>query len=266
MNYHTNSSRKLIDHLKDIIKNKNSILSNELSELKNHLENVFSKKEHRYLTYYALATDLSYSDETRERGYLVHTLALIFEAIGFYLKSNFSRYGNGIKNYIDEQERKIGNNSKLDYYRLTEACRSFLFYNKLENLNSFFEKKHIDLIYSRLEKAKDIEAFKKFASRVKKLRNNLLHANSGNILNGVEDDIKNVLKDFKKYCIDDDILNQQDQTLKNSKITEPIAIPACKTNSIITPKKQKAKPKQSEEDIKLLKNGASRLSDMFNNR
>ena len=193
-----NSAIKLKKAITDITDDKDTILLNELEALYTHIDTIFTKQEHRYITYYELAKVL------KEKGYLIHSLALIFEAIGFYLKTNFKTYDKSLEEFINRKESDIKSNSKLDYYKLIDGCRSFLFFNIDKNKNKFFNKNHIQIIYDKLN-VENIEDFKKFASRVKKLRNNLLHANSGNILNNTQKDIDKVLSDFEKYCINNHI-------------------------------------------------------------
>jgi len=201
-----NSSIELIKAIDELIKDKDIILHNELESLKVHLRSIFVRKAHRYETYYYIAVALSGNDEDKQRGYLVHSLALIFEAIGFYLKSSFENYNQELKDFIQHKEKKIKDSSYLDYYKLTDSCRSFLFFNKKENKNNFFKKEDIELIYNKIDAIDNLDNLEKFAERVKKLRNNLLHANSGNIIDNSENNIQKILKDFNDLCIEKNIL------------------------------------------------------------
>lgn len=202
-----NSSKKLSRSI-DALLTQDIILKHELIELQSHLNTVFTKKEHRYQTYFILAKDLSnFDDESnKERGYLVHTLALIFEGIGFYIKSRFSLYDDKIKDFIDKKEREISENKDFDYYKLIDACRSYLLFDKERNTNTFFGNYQND-IYSKIDEIEDIKEFKNYVKRAKKLRNNLLHANSGSTLNNTRMDIKKLLNDYQSLCIDKDILH-----------------------------------------------------------
>jgi len=241
-----NTSKKLIDAINNIIKQDNTILHNELQELKEHIENTFKKRESRYLTYYYLAKNFYQIDKdgSRKRGYLVHALALVFEAIGFYLKSRFELYSPNLKRFIEEKENEIKSSKRLDYYKLTDACRSFLFFDKNTNKNNFFNKKYINLIYNKLSTCSQINKFKQFASRVKKLRNNLLHANSSNKLNDTDNDINEILKDFRKYCIDEDILNL------TPKVSTAIQYKTNKLKKQIQPIQQKEKDKKNNSNTR----------------
>ena len=201
-----NSSIELIKAIDELIIDKDIILHNELESLKVHLKNVFVKKTHRYETYYHIAMALSGNDEDKQRGYLVHSLALIFEAIGFYLKSSFENYNQELKDFIQHKEKEIKDSSYLDYYKLTDSCRSFLFFSKEENKNNFFSKEDREFIYNKINSTHNIGNLEIFAERVKKLRNNLLHANSGNIIDNSENNIQKILKDFNDLCIEKNIL------------------------------------------------------------
>jgi hypothetical protein len=194
-----NSARKLKETINNILEKDDILLKKELEMLSSHLDENFVKKSHRYETYFYMAKVL------KEKGYLIHSLALVFESIGFYLKSKFQKYNNDLNIYITMKEEQILSTKKLDYYKLTDACRSFLFFDKYENRNDFFNQAQIDIIYQELDKIQDIDKFKKFALRVKKLRNNLLHANSGNKLNNTQNDIDKTLEDFESFCIEKDI-------------------------------------------------------------
>jgi len=221
-----NSAKKLKESITNIINDEDTILINELKVLYTHIDTIFTKKEHRYITYYELAKVL------KEKGYLVHTLALIFEAIGFYLKTNFKTYDDSLDKFISQKEKNINSNSELDYYKLIDGCRSFLFYSKVKNSNNFFNKNNINIIYDNLN-VENIENFKTFAKKVKKLRNNLLHANSGNMLDNSDTDIDKILNDFEKYCIGS---NSILENKKKELIQEPKSNPIKKaTTSTLKP-------------------------------
>jgi hypothetical protein len=193
-----NSSRKLIESIVNI--KENSILKNELDNLEKDISITFIKAKYRYITYYNIASILY------DKGYLVHSLSLIFESIGFYIKSKFKNFSEDLYIFIENEENKIKSTKDLDYYRLIDACRSFFIFDNNKNINTLFQKNHKKIIYNKIDNINNIKQFKKFIAKVKKLRNNLLHANSGNILNNPQNDIKNILEEFGIYCLKKDIL------------------------------------------------------------
>ncbi|MEA3314252.1 MAG: TM1812 family CRISPR-associated protein [Campylobacterota bacterium] len=211
-NLFNKSSNLLIDEIKNLSQDKSRVLLNELNDVNKHIEDVFSKKSHRYETYYYLAKDLIY------KGYFVHSLSLIFEGIGFYLKSTFSKYDKDINKYIKEYEVKISNKEPkdpkkpdtiADYYDIVNSCKSFIFFDKKENRNRFFNLEIRDILYKYINEFKDIDDIKKYYQDVGDLRNNLLHANSGKQVDNTRKDIIDIVEKYKKLIIDGDILNKK---------------------------------------------------------
>ena len=195
------SAKNLIFSIENL---EDNLLLNDWESLKAHIEKVFSKQKHRYLTYYLIAKDLY------KKGYLVHVVSLLFEGIGFYAKSRFETYDKKLKKYIHflENEIKYSKNFKnakiKDYYELTSSCRSYLLFNRNYNRDKLFHKWK-DIIYSNLPV---IEEFNRFVWELNILRNNLLHANSGKSIAAINMRVKYLLEDFEKYCINFDVLKK----------------------------------------------------------
>jgi CRISPR-associated DxTHG motif protein len=206
-----NSSKKLLYEIDNLLEDKNRVLSSELKELKKHLKNIFSKKAHRYETYFYLAKDLE------EKGYLALTLSLLFEGFGFYLKTSFSNYDTDIENTINKYEKKIISKQPkndeypdrlADYYDITNACRTFIIKDEDKNRNNIFKsKEQKKTIYKQLKKIKTFEDIKFFNQSITDLRNNLLHANSGKQIRFTNQGINIKLKEYQKICIDEDIFS-----------------------------------------------------------
>lgn len=196
------SAKNLIFSIENL---EDNLLLNDWESLKAHIEKVFSKQKHRYLTYYFIAKDLY------KKGYLVHVVSLLFEGIGFYAKSRFETYDKKLKKYIHflENEIKYSRNFKnakiKDYYELTSSCRSYLLFNRNYNRDKLFHKWK-DIIYSNLPV---IEEFNRFVWELNILRNNLLHANSGKSIAAINMRVKYLLEDFEKYCINLDVLKKR---------------------------------------------------------
>jgi len=208
-----NSTPNLISEIDNILEDEMTILEQELVDLKTHLKNNFSKKSHRYETYYYLAKDL------KEKGYLVQALSLLFESVGFYIKTSFSKFSVELKKLIDKEENSI-KNGKSDYYKLTNACRSYMLYSKDKDANACHsqEKKNTDyklkdyrkIIYSQVENKCD---FRKFCKEIGDRRNNLLHSNSGETIDNIVSVMDRLMSDYEKFCIDGDVL-KFDSTVK----------------------------------------------------
>ena len=61
-------------------------------------------------------------------------------------------------------------------------------------------------ICNKLERIPNIEEFKNFIIAAEKLRNNLAHGNSSDEIENTKLNFKRLLEDYKKFCIEDDIL------------------------------------------------------------
>ncbi len=196
------SSKKLLEAIDEL---EDDPFFRDLKFLKNHIEKVFSKKRHRYETYFFLAKDLF------EKGYLVHTVSLLFEGIGFYAKSSFESYDKSLKKYIEFLESEIKSDKKYkkmkDYYELSNACRRYVQFSPYRNSDRFFEK-YKDLIYKNIPFNKH---FVNFVWSLNRLRNNLLHSNSGEAVFEINDRVEKLLDQYENFCIKSNILQ------KNSK-------------------------------------------------
>jgi len=204
-----NSTPKLISEIDNLLEKETTILEQELADLKTHLENNFSKKSHRYETYYYLAKDL------KEKGYLVQALSLLFESVGFYIKTSFSKFSVELKELINEEEQSI-KEGKSNYYKLTNACRSYMLHDDTKNTD-YKLKKYRELIYSQVENKFD---FRKFCKEIGDRRNNLLHSNSGETIDNIVSVMDRLMSDYEKFCMDGDVL-QFDKTLKEKIKTNP---------------------------------------------
>ena len=214
----TTSTKNLIDAIDKLLQDDNQILKKELEDLKEHIESVFKKHSHRYVTYYKLAIDLFH------KGYIAQALSLLYEGIGFYAKTSFAKYSNELNNTIKQFEMKIKNKQPIhdknpdkiaDYYTLTSACRSYILFpqeksnNKKANndkLLSSYKKQ----IYSQLN---NIENFSKYCEKLGDTRNNLLHSNSSEKIKDIKELMEEIINNYKKYCIEEDILKFQKKSL-----------------------------------------------------
>ena len=191
--------------LKEIENVKDDLFNDELADIKKHIQAIYIKKEHRYVTFYNIAKDV------KDKGYLVLAISLMFEGIGFYIKSAFSALDNNIEIYFNRFEEKI-QNQELSYYDLTNLTRAVFFipkqhlkevenYNFGEyNKNKFYEFKN-NFCISRGDK------FIQLLKNIRDLRNNLLHANSGETIENVAGEVNNLLGEYKRLIIEDNYLS-----------------------------------------------------------
>lgn len=224
---------ELINTINILLKKEKTILRSNLEDLKKHLETIFQKKSHRFITYYYLAEDL------KLKGYLVIALSLLFEAIGFYIKSSFEKFDYRTKKTIHDIENKIKNKKPLKeksekiatYYDILTSCRSYITHPQKEVIrhSKTIKKANNDkllincTIYEKLYEIKNLEAFKLFVEETLDTRNNLLHANSGEKVDMIEKKLSEILINFNKFCIVDDVLSyvkikEQKNIEENAKI------------------------------------------------
>lgn len=269
------SQINLSNSIEKLLLDETTILKDSLEELKIHINNIFTKKAHRYETYYNLATDLSF------KGYLAISLSLIFEGTAFYIKSSFKNFSDDLKKTIDDIEIKIKNKEPLHdktrkaatYYDITSACKSYITHPEREvkkdgkiiqkSNNDQLFKEHRDLIYKKLNMISGFEDFKKFVNDTSIMRNNLLHSNSGDKVSFIDTGIGSVLNNCKKFCIDDDILNIQP---KIPKITNEGMEQKTNKKQNYTTDKNGAKCFQKKEQSKQDKENLHKLGDMLNSK
>lgn len=186
---------ELTNEIQKITYDKDTILINELEFLRVHIEKTFSKKNHRYETYYYLAKELY------DRGYLVQALSLLFESLGFYIKTSFSKFSDKLKDLIDQEEKKI-KDGKSDYYKLTSACRSYMLFDNDKNTDKKL-KPCSEIIYSQVNNKSE---FRVFCEQIGDRRNNLLHSNSGETIDNISEVMKDLMQNYEKFCIKDNVL------------------------------------------------------------
>ena len=155
-----------------------------------------------------------------KKGYLLNAITLLFEGIGYYCVSGLEKISPKVEAYV----REFKNSGFFDSYDLTNQSRnlikigremkSYLFgTEKAQTHFGLSEKKAKEYlgdiknsICNKLERIPDIEEFKNFIIAAEKLRNNLAHGNSSDEIANTKLNFKRLLEDYKKFCIEDDIL------------------------------------------------------------
>jgi len=188
--------------LESLLENDFILFKDEIENILETLNKIYVKKEHRYQTFYYIAED-SY-----QKGYLAVAISLIFEGVSFYLYSFFRDNSKKIADLFE----KLKNNKKLTNYDILDLCRGVFLYND--------NKKGIDKFKFR-DKLEQYENMKEELFLVKKLmkekikfyevicllkdsrdlRNNLLHANSGDKIEDVDRKVKELLERYKELLI-----------------------------------------------------------------
>ena len=186
-----------------------------LDKIKEHIENlkqISTKIDYQKL--YEMAKVLN------KKGYLLNAITLLFEGIGYYCVSGLEKISPKVEAYV----REFKNSGFFDSYDLTNQSRnlikigremkSYLFgTEKAQTHFGLSEKKAKEYlgdiknsICNKLERIPDIEEFKNFIIAAEKLRNNLAHGNSSDEIANTKLNFKRLLEDYKKFCIEDDIL------------------------------------------------------------
>lgn len=194
----------LSEYLKRIIEHMNEIRS--FGELKEH--------ERLY----------RFAKLMHEKWYLLNAITLLNEAIGFYCLNSFGRYDPKMKKEFDTFMRS---NNQSPYYAASESS---MIVKKLNNFDpektKMIKQGNAVRIISELEKigtAKSIE-YKNFAAlleEVSRMRNNLAHANSGEIVATAHSEIKGYLQRFEAMCIGGDVLKKIEGELPKAKKSAP---------------------------------------------
>ena len=186
-----------------------------LDKIKDHIENLKQiSKKRDYQKLYEIAKVLN------KKGYLLNAITLLFEGVGYYCVSGLEKISPKAEAYV----REFKNSGFFDSYNLTNQSRnlvkigsdmkSYLFGTEKAQTHFGLSKKKAkeylsdikDLICNKLERIPNIEEFKNFIIAAEKLRNNLAHGNSSDEIENTKLNFKRLLEDYKKFCIEDDIL------------------------------------------------------------
>ena len=187
-----------------------------LDKIKEHIEDlkrISRKKDFQKL--YEIAKVLN------KKGYLLNAITLLFEGIGYYCVRGLENFDPKVEAYVKE----FKNSKFFDSYILTNQSRtlvktkkdrnSYLFgIEKAQTLFGLSEKEVREylgdiknLICDKLERIPNIENFRNFIFDAEGLRNNLAHGNSSDEIENTKLKFKQLLDEYKKFCIDDDILD-----------------------------------------------------------
>ena len=204
---------------KNIFKNINRLLTNT----KNHLEYFISlknKKNYEMLFYIA--------KEMYKRGYLLNSITLLSEALGMYCTWGLKKIDPKVKEKIEEYEKRAikQKNKWMDFSLYELYNQAKVFYRRD---NKAKDRRDNENEYKFLIVKKDKEWNNTIKNEIKpiieknnlfnkkiddlyfkcdvKIRNNLAHANTAKRLSDVKKEIKNVIDQFERYCIIQDVLN-----------------------------------------------------------
>jgi len=146
-----------------------------------------------------------------KKGYYLNSITLLNEALGWYCAESLrvlnSDFNNIYKKFIE-----------YDTYKITAGAKNIVKYCFRGEYNNNLK---IDRIHLLQNKIVNIENADKFASslidQLDKDRNNLAHANSGDSFDEISKRLESLFGKFQTYCIDQNILKQNNLTLEDLK-------------------------------------------------
>lgn len=211
-----NSFNKLLFNIENI-QNYEQIetFRNSLEDIKEHIKELEAiSKMSDYQSLYEMARILN------AKGYLLNAITLLFEAIGYYCACGIESINPQINSYV----KTFKDNSRFDAYNLVNESRilvkvgekktSYLF--GIESAKEIFRlsrseaqnylKNIKDTIISNLDNIQNIKEFRDFIFKAEVFRNNLTHGNSSKEIDNSKQELYTILKEYKKFCIDGDIL------------------------------------------------------------
>ena len=207
----------ILEYIEKIKKNEQIFtFQASFDKIKRHVEELkLISKKRDYQKLYEMSEVLNL------KGYLLNAITLLFEATGYYCARGIEKISPKIEAYV----REFKNSEIFDSYDLTNQSRnlvkigrnmkSYLFgTEKARTCFKLSEKKAREyladiknLICDRLETIPNIKEFRNFIFDAENLRNNLAHSNSSDEIKNPKLSFKKLLDDYKKFCIDDDILS-----------------------------------------------------------
>jgi len=198
----------IIDNLDELKKEKSiENFKHYIDEIIEHLEDIRQlKHENEWGKLYELSKIMD------KRGYQLNAITLLFEAVGFYCLDSLSHIkvvknrAKVYKGYIEEQKKPLYIYST---YTMTNQSRVIVKIKdrfKVDNNDLFIDAHMKDTIVEYLKSVNGLDSFKNFIETLEGLRNNLAHGNTSFTLKDVKKIYKINLKKFKKFVIDEDIL------------------------------------------------------------
>ncbi len=211
----------VLQYIKNIKKHEQIFtFESSLDKIKEHIENLKQiSKKRDYQKLYEMAKVLN------QKGYLLNAITLLFEAIGHYCASGIEKISPKIEAYVAKfKSSDIFNsydltNQSRNLVKIGEKMNSYLF--GIEKARTYFGSDEKKLskkeaseylqdikasVCNKLERIPNIEEFKNFIFDAEDLRNNLAHGNSSGEIENTKLNFKQLLDEYKKFCIDDDIL------------------------------------------------------------
>lgn len=172
------------------------------------------------------------SNILNNKGYLLNSITLLYEAISFYCAYGIENISSNTKKHIEEYFKLEQSN----IYEFTNDSRRMMYVSKKDNNPYLYNPERIGKSKSQIYNAKKKENyldtqmnnlkreisdylkkldkekfdnFKGIIKKSKKLRDNLAHANSGQSIENAKRELSSLQREFKKLCIDENILKSK---------------------------------------------------------
>jgi len=186
---------KSINELKNELEKIDNIsIKLQAEKLFQHIDNKFKKADKRYITYFNLAEELF------EKKYMLISLSLLYESLRLYIKTT-------IKKEHKKIVEKIEKAYNYDLYKIGGFFVKLYKSSYKSKFNSYITKKEFYKIKKSFPKelSKRIcinNECKNLIDHIAHKRNNLAHANSSSeSFEKIQEDIKNLVQEFKRKCI-----------------------------------------------------------------
>jgi len=200
-----NIIENIIDNLESL-QTKRSVenFNNYITEIIEHLEDIRQLKYEKsdWMRLYKLSKAMD------ERGYQLNAITLLFEAVGFYCLEKFSQIDTINKQrvkFLKDIESKRKPRHLYSFYTMTNQTRTLIKTKNRFKIDKplFITQEVKETIIDYINDVEQINEFKDFIEGLERLRNNVAHGNISQSLEDVKGIYNNYMKEFKKFCMND---------------------------------------------------------------
>lgn len=198
----SNDTDKILNNIELILKNEQiETFKSSLNDIQQHIKELQEiGKQKDSMKFYRMSRILS------SKGYLLNSITLLFEAIGYYCAESFECFGNNVKMYIDAFRKSKNFNA----YDLTHESRTFVKWMELRD-EKYLKKSGTAYYYikNKLESIRTLGDFRDFIKEAEKLRNNLAHGNASEKIEDSKKELTKMLDKYNSFCIVQNILGNK---------------------------------------------------------
>ena len=198
----SNDTDKILNNIELILKNEQiETFKSSLNDIQQHIKELQDiGKQKDSMKFYRMSRLLS------SKGYLLNSITLLFEAIGYYCAESFECFGNNVKMHIDAFRKSKNFNA----YDLTHESRTFVKWMELRD-EKYLKKSGVAYydIKNKLESIRTLGNFRDFIKEAEKLRNNLAHGNASEKIEDSKKELTKMLDKYNSFCIVQNILGNK---------------------------------------------------------